>query len=284
MNDLDLSERHLRFAVTLATEEFGGQSLPTLDAILVLADWLISVDLYEKAIFEYRRIAKDTAPQIAGEYRALARALQGLSVAHINLPGGSADRGISYQARVLDLMEAHPREFPKAWRVLSYVRLGDLNVLFGRQEMAWKHYQNAWALVGAKEQGEWAPLFAEPHLIHVGDQLPYKASLPLENGDSPFFLFEFDIHEDGRPRNVAILDGNLHGTYRTDAIDAIRQARFRPRLVDGKAEVVERVRMRRNYSKSPPPGKNVPALCRDLTDHLRRWRSFGGSCTLPSSR
>ena len=139
--------------------------------------------------------------------------------------------------------------------------MADLNLLFGKQTDAWDYYGRAWSLSEADKGHDWEAFFSEPKILHSGAQLPYKASLPRENGDAPFFLFEFDIRENGRPGGVVIVDGNLHGTYQSQAVEAFRNARFRPRIADGKPQMVEGSRLRRDYSDNPPPGSSIPTLC-----------------------
>ena len=264
LGDYDQVEEYLRYAVTLAKNEFGVEAAPYWDAVLLLGDWFAIIGRYEAALAEYRGIAKSVIATSLESRTALVRALQGMSQAHLRIPEASKDRALSFYQDSLDIIESDPRDFSPTWRILSHVRMAELSLLFKLDDRARQHLTRSWELAEKDDDYNWAAYFSEPMLLQSGGQLPYKASRQRDNGDAAYFLFEFDIDENGRPRNVVILEGNIHATFQSQGVETFREAQYRPPLIDGVSQSVDGLRYRRDYSKGAPEGSEMPTGCAEM--------------------
>lgn len=264
LREYEQVEDYLRYAVALSETEFGTDSAPYREAVLLLGDWLAIIHEYDAALTEYRRIEKAVVANTAQGRRSRVRALQGMSLSNLRIPEASKDRALSFYRESLGVIESEPRDFSPTWRILSQVRMADLSLLFGLDESAREHLSRSWELAEKDDGYNWKGFFSEPMLLQSGGQLTYKASRQRDNGDAAYALFEFDIDEDGRPHNVVILEDNLHATFQSQAVEAFREAQYRPPLTDGVPRAVKGLRYRRDYSASAPDGSEMPTGCPEM--------------------
>ena len=85
--------------------------------------------------------------------------------------------------------------------------------------------------------------------------IKYDASLGEAYSD-----LEFVVGEDGRPRDIKVIESNLAKKNRKFAQQNFRMARFRPRIVDGQIQAVKNMRHRKEYTgpkqKTQRPGQS----------------------------
>ncbi|HSG64331.1 MAG TPA: energy transducer TonB, partial [Gammaproteobacteria bacterium] len=157
-------------------------------------------------------------------------------------------RGISALKRALEIAEANREQDPLALaRVLRDV--GDWYTAFSRIGATGEEYQRAWQILGEVENGEAlrADWFAEPD--YVLREYPSNRGL-AEAGDpnavEGYVRIVFDVDEAGDPLNIMVLESEPPDFKDSTMVRAIRQSRFRPRVVDG--EVVYSSGLIRNFT------------------------------------
>jgi len=124
-------------------------------------------------------------------------------------------------------------------RAATLVRIGDVHFLIGRRDQALRAYSKAAAAL-APEGRE--PPFAQPSFISF--RVPRPA--PLAEG-AGFVLAEFGVETDGDTRDVRIVESQpatLPATVGSSLISALRQARLRPQISNGKPVASSAVRYR----------------------------------------
>lgn len=119
--------------------------------------------------------------------------------------------------------------------------LGDWHLLFGRRHASAEHYRRAQTLAAGAD----VDLFARPR------QLPNFVESTVVGRDTArtpeaFVRTRFDIDPQGRARNVEILEVSPSGRHvmARQARQQLREMRFRPRFVHGKAVKSEGVEIR----------------------------------------
>lgn len=141
-------------------------------------------------------------------------------------------------SRAERLADARTKASP-AERAADLIRIGDAHLVMGRREAALKVYAKATGLlvsVGAR------PPFDEP--VFISFQAPRPEPL---DGPGGFALAEFTVDRNGKTRDVRIVQQQpaiLPGVVTQALSRAIRDARLRPRVVDGQAVETVGVRYR----------------------------------------
>lgn len=141
-------------------------------------------------------------------------------------------------ARAERLADARTAASP-AERAADLIRIGDAHLVMGRRDAALKVYAKATTLLTVA--GTRAP-FDEPAFISFQPPRPD----PLQGPDG-FALAEFTVDRNGKARDVRIVEQqppSLPATVTQALSRAIRDARLRPRLVDGKMVEASGVRYR----------------------------------------
>ena len=124
-------------------------------------------------------------------------------------------------------------------RAATLVRIGDVHFLINRREQALRAYSKAAAML-APEGRE--PPFAQPSFIS------FRAPRPAPLADGPgFVLAEFAVETDGDTRDVRIVESQpatLPAAIGAGLVSALRQARLRPQISNGKPVASTAVRYR----------------------------------------
>lgn len=265
------AEQMLRFAVRLAESYFGETSADAMPSRYRLARWLRNEGEFKKALTEYRTAILALTDAEGKDMPEIVPALRGRAMTFLLQGERDVDRGLTLHQRIVDLMQQQPDAFSINDRVAGHVDLGDWLLLFGREEEAWRQYNKAWNLSMLDPDRDWKAWFSEPRMIYAGPNLSLDSMGYGVIGEKVYYDFEFAIREDGRPRKVRILDGNLHGTTRRQAAKFMRSAVFRPPILEGSPVETDVFRIRRFYPTTPPDDYGFVGMgagC--LSEELRR--------------
>lgn len=152
------------------------------------------------------------------------------------------DRDTARQ-RIVEILERRP-DLPALERALSLTALGDF-ALARENDLATAaaRYAEAWTLL-ADMPDERGRLLGRPEMLDF--VAPLTA---VDRGTSPrrpyawgTIVLRFDVGADGRARNATVVSAEPAGLVETAYVNRIRQAHFRPRIVDGKPATTENVR------------------------------------------
>lgn len=151
---------------------------------------------------------------------------------------GYAHAGTSL-ARVRRIAEAQKTSAPEE-QARTLIKIADVNFVLGRRESAYEMYARAEALLAAAHLP--SPL-AQPAFISFR---PPQAVGP--KGDGPgFVLAEFSVDPQGRPRDIRVVESrpaSLPASLASSLTGALREARLRPRIEDGRPTSTSGVRFR----------------------------------------
>lgn len=124
-------------------------------------------------------------------------------------------------------------------RSAALVRIGDVHWLIGRRDQALRAYSKAAAVLAPEGR---QPPFAQPSFISF--RVPRPAPLPEGDG---FVLAEFGVETDGDTREVRIVESQpatIPASVGASLVSALRQARMRPQISNGKPVASSAVRYR----------------------------------------
>jgi TonB family protein len=127
----------------------------------------------------------------------------------------------------------------------ALIRLGDWHVLSGNSREGIEAYTEAWSLLVAAKEGstEFADSwFARPQRLDYRIPAPESA-----REDGMFTLVTFTVLPDGSVANVAIVETTNSARLARAIREAVSEARYRPKLVDG-LPVAEQVKLKQAYT------------------------------------
>jgi tetratricopeptide (TPR) repeat protein len=136
---------------------------------------------------------------------------------------------------VIEILDAHP-ETSAAELARARLDLGDWRMFAGYTNTALEAYRDAWAALLAPGAGGTAAFFDVP--VQVFYRPPNGARPPTVGGEKfaprPVDLV-FTVGADGHVRDVTLESGHVPAKTGKLLVRAIKDARYRPRFVDGKA-------------------------------------------------
>lgn len=155
------------------------------------------------------------------------------------------------------IAEVHP-DFTPAERAKKLMHIGDMYWIVGRAALAKKTYQKATDIMGKDTKD--SPL-ANPAFIAFKPPEPSAKAQDLGG----YVLAEFTVSSLGMARNTRIVEGThpwLVQTIGRELVQALRAARFRPRIENGRSVNTRGVRYRLvlNRSEAHRAGEFKPAV------------------------
>lgn len=138
----------------------------------------------------------------------------------------------------------------KSRRMRALVRLGDWYLIFNKKESALGAYREAQDI--ASEGGEVsllaAELFDRPHLLRFQHFEKEEPDPTKQNG---YVKVTFNVTDTGRVRDLKVIESEPAEMMDSEVASSVRDARFRPRIVDGKPVDTEGVSLRHTFQFLP---------------------------------
>ncbi len=243
MNQLAEADRHHRFSFFVSERKYGPESKALVPSILRLAEWYRRVGnvrdarkLYERAIGVIERAEGKQHPD-------LIEPLLGLGITAQKKSQYRRQRENALR-RMVAIVEAHP-QLDTVDRAASWAHLGDFYTMINKDSHAADAYQKGWGILEADTSlPEYqSGLFAEPKILNFPKRIylmDHTPGTPLTGFDMSLeeyeleVEFEVSIGADGRVLKVRAINLNASPTTRRQIRRYVREARFRPRIVDGK--------------------------------------------------
>jgi tetratricopeptide (TPR) repeat protein len=215
------------------------------------AGWFEAMGRYSTACALYRRIlliasnlGKEKNLTMIGPLRGIARAhrlefINGLENPAVNATGSSR---YSYPSRegevalklVLEIVDAHPQS-GAAERAQALLDLGDWRMFAGYRDQALDTYREAWAALRDPGAGGTAAFDVPVQVFYRPPDNARRPTIGTDKFAEHVVQVEFTVAADGRVRDVSLAASNLPEKSRKRLIKAIKEARYRPRFVDGAA-------------------------------------------------
>lgn len=140
-------------------------------------------------------------------------------------------------SRIVKIASANP-SLPLLERADALINMGDWYFINDKKITALKNYKQAYQLLNSEAGNAELieKLFGKPVRIPFGKIASSDAGKDGKEISTPFVRLSFGVTVDGRARNIKIIEESKPKNYRIRkaARDSIRDAVFRPRLVDGK--------------------------------------------------
>jgi len=228
-------------ALTLVERTYDTNSLEAVEARYKFADWLRETGRFQEARLYYFEIQRIISREYDDDPVLMARLNRERAESYRDQDIGDSI-GLSGLKDSVESLEELPD--PPALLVAElYLDLGDWNVEFGRSTAIGDDYLSAWEWLGRVENGdqlrrEW---FDGLTVVEID---PISRRGLSNNPDDPLGYVEihFTVDVAGRARDVEVANSFPPNFKDSAFIRQYREARFRPRIVDGAFVEVRRAR------------------------------------------
>ncbi len=259
------AERHINYMLQVGERAYGKDSPKLVPLMCQAGDWRAEIGDFDKARRHYRDAIRLVEDQLGKKHVAIVRPLRRLAASYpaemdfyaegfidpytaqtmdsvTTLPHRQNPRYVDTHGqrallRALRVLESQP-EPPQELLVATLVDLGDWYEFRQDSDKALPFYARAAKLI--EQMKRKAPETAHdplafpvrvyypvPHVIARGNRL-----LP-EQREEAFVQLQLDVLPDGTVENVVVTDTNTHQRHVSEIIDAMRDARFRPKFEHG---------------------------------------------------
>ncbi len=254
--------RAKEYALSLVRRGHGADSIELVGQLYEMAAWYESVghvfgarQAYERAAVIIDAKVAATDPRRADALRKLARSYRlerfpehrtspdepRYEVDFANQPSGSAERRVGVlnrfgpgEAALKEAIRIYQRQTPVATIETSatLVELGDWYLLFNKLDLAMLAYREARGQLAQLPEQQRA-LFAEASPVYFrAPALPRRPPIDAIPEYRGYVEMAFDVSERGEVSNVQVIGATPDGMLTEPALDAMRRARYRPRLDD----------------------------------------------------
>jgi tetratricopeptide (TPR) repeat protein len=223
--------------LTIAERRFGHDDPQVIPFHNQLADYLERSRLHRSAREQYEAVLTILESQPETKPSDLLEPLR--NIARLDLMAGARrealERIVSITSTTTDI---DARELG-----LSLAVLGDERILAEEPDMARDYYARAYALLD-RDGADPNAVFSQPSIVRFVPPLTPvdrgARSLPYAWGT---VAIQFDVDADGRVETIKRSGSEPTNAIELDYVERLRQAYFRPRLVDGEPVVTEDVQM-----------------------------------------
>ena len=241
LGQLEESQQLQLEALTLIERTYSETSVEAIEARYKYAAWLRRHRSYDEERRIYFEIQRMIQRQHNDDPLMLVRAFRARAESFRDEDNGDA-LGISGLRESVDLLEA--LEDPPALLLAEvYVDIGDWNLEFQRAGTTGEEYLVAWDWLGrtanaAALRSEW---FDELIVVEM-DPVSSRGLSNDPNDPAGFVEIHFTVDTGGRPRDIEITDSHPAGLKDAAFLRQYREARFRPRIVNGEFVPIRRAR------------------------------------------
>jgi tetratricopeptide (TPR) repeat protein len=223
-----------------AVRRFGAGDPRVIPYRYQLADYYQRSRLTMSAREQYAEVLKSQESQLGATSPNLLDPLRQLVRIDLLI---AQDEENEARTRLVSILEQNP-DIDAVERGLSLATLGDWAIVANDPAAARDYYGQAWAALGTKPEVDVAAFFAKPVAI---DFIPPLSPVDRSERSKPYswakIAFNFDVSADGRPFNVTTVGkrGGEPTPIETRYNRRVREAHFRPRIVDGQPVATDNV-------------------------------------------
>lgn len=257
------ADRHNRFAYFVSEQKFGSQSMELVPAILKLADWYRRAGNVRDARKLYERAVKVIENSKGKEDPGLIAPLLGLGTTTHKISQYRKQREAALK-RMVAIVDAQD-DLDTVDRAAAWGHLGDFYILINRGSLAADAYGKGWDALHADGSlpSDQPGLFSEPMVLNFPKRIYLMDQTPatLQQGfDMSLVEYEIDVEfdltigENGRVLKVRVVNLEASPSVSRQVRRYIREARFRPRIIDGKPARTEGFRLQENLTIVRPGG------------------------------
>jgi tetratricopeptide (TPR) repeat protein len=282
----DEARKHMYYTLRLAEKTYGESDPRVAPAICALGNWFTEVFQPAYARSLHRAALNIVTRSVGADDLAAVEPLRGfarIDMQVVSYPelalrakgmkgtfavdaqghrlSGSrkvSDEGEAALKRALGILEAHGQDAPKSELVDTLIQLGDWYQIKRSPRQAMPYYQRAWTLMTLDSSSQPAThpfsfpvrvFYPTPNIV-----APRPAS-GTETRDAQFVEVQFNVDANGRVSAPRIVDHNTSQRYADQVLSAVRDARYRPRFVDGQPVATAAVSVREvlSINTSPEP-------------------------------
>jgi tetratricopeptide (TPR) repeat protein len=158
--------------------------------------------------------------------------------------------------RALRILESDPGQAPQTL-VETLIQMGDWYQIKKSSREALPYYERAWQLIRTTPGLPDATAAALNVPVRVFYPIPQiVAHVPVltaaVDAQSQYVQTEFTVAADGSVRDAHILDHDTRDSWARDILKAVRNSRFRPKFVDGRAVTATGITYRQVFWTSKP--------------------------------
>jgi tetratricopeptide (TPR) repeat protein len=226
-------------ALSLVERNYSATSVETIEAMYKYASWLRARGRYDEELRFYFQIQKIIKDHFNDDPLMNVRALRAraASFRRANNGEGLALSGLRDALEYLEEMEDPPIQLMA--EVL--VDIGDWNVEFSRTGAIGSDYLAAWTLLGQLENGEelreqW---FDQLTVVEISS-LSLRGLTTDPEAPEGYVVVYFTVSPIGRAMDIEITDSQPPGLKDGAVSRLIREARFRPSIVNGEMTAARR--------------------------------------------
>jgi TonB family protein len=257
----DEAQKHLFYTLRLAEKTYGEGDPRVAPAICALGDFFTEVYRPLNARYTYKTALNIVTRSAGADELAAVEPLRGF--AHIDMqvvsypefalrakgthgtfavdakghtlsgPRKLTADGESALKRALEILDAHGKDAPRSELIDTLIQLGDWYQIKQSPREALPYYQRAWTLMTLDASLHATDAFGFP--VRVFYPTPNIAA-PSAGGaahEAHFVEVEFDVDADGGVSAARIVDHDTTQRFADQVLSAVRDARYRPRFVDG---------------------------------------------------
>ena len=226
-------------ALTLIERNHGELSPEALEARYKFAAWLREHHFYDEERRHYFQIQRIIDQEYDADPLMTVRALRERAESYRQQDSGDP-LGLSGLRDALEIVESMP-DPPRLLMAQLLVDIGDWSVEFSRTGAIGDDYIRAWHLLGEVENGadlrrQWFDQLTE---VEVGT-VSLRGLSTDPDAPQGYVVVYFTVSESGRTRDIEITDSNPPGIKDSAVARVIREARFRPGIVDGELVTARR--------------------------------------------
>lgn len=261
------AERHMLYLLRVGEHAYGANDPRMSPVRCRVGDWYAQVGQMERAREQYRaaltivekKLGRDSLATVA-PLRSLAQSYTDeVRLSHLGIQtrtermssnvdgagGGDAPINPRFLAadgerallRALKILESDPQHSARTLQE-TLLQTGDWYLMKQLSSKAFPYYERAAALDGKEDSQSAASVPALSFPVQVFYPTPSLATrnltLPLEESDERYVQVEFTVMPDGSVKDAHIADADATERQKTQTLEAISAARYRPKFTDGK--------------------------------------------------
>ena len=283
-----VAERHVKYMLQVGERRYGQDDPKIVPLMCQVGDWHAEVGSFDTARRHYRDAIRLIEDQLGKKNVAIVLPLRRLAASFPKeldfrakgfiepheargldsppmLPRRENPRYLSREGqrallRALDVLEALP-DAPQTLLSETLIELGDWYQFRQDPKKALHYYRQA--AVVLEELKRTAPQATQdPLAFPVRVYFPVPSVIARGNRlfadqrEEAFVQLEFDVLADGTVANAIVTGSNTYQRHVSEILDAIRDARFRPKFVDGEPVETTAMSFREVYSVKRLPERD----------------------------